>query len=649
MGPCNRGGGGIDRTASAAMLVTHSLPSSHENQVTGSLAIFRRIAIACAILLAVSWVYLRMFRGFMPWDDEGLLMFEVRYLLHGHRLYDEIYAQYGPFYYLVQWLYYKGIAQPVSHDAARFLAALLWLGCSSLLAWCTRKLTRSWILTGFAFLAILRTLSSFTEAPGHPEELCLLLACCVLMVSLSVGAAVTVREGAFFGFLVAALTLTKVNIGFYISLALLLALVKLISSRPLRTALYWTTGLLSITAVVAIMFPLIQLSWDRSYCLMVVFAMLATFIVLSAIPMNLVVDSRVWGSMILVGVASGLLILLPFLLGGTSLPAFLWMTIFEYKDFARHWYFALPAGNTTLLYSAASLALAMIWVWSRRVGKVHEKLCFFLQMLKGAVGIFALAATGVRGNPFLVRASVFEALTPLLWLLLLTPERNWTGRTTFDRVALCLVSIYLAMYAFPVAGSQISLALAVMLVPGAVFVHDAWLTVARDRRLRRPRLRRVAATCLLLLLGAVFVRRAATALGEYRARVPLDLPGAVWVRVQPEERDTYHWITRNLQGGCDTFFSMPGLLSLYFWTAENPPKLLLAGDWVGLFNDSQQQMVADSLSRYKRACIIYNPSLVEFWRRGEDLTKSPLARYIMTNFASVGEHRGYYFMMRKAP
>ena len=56
-------------------------------------------------------------------------------------------------------------------------------------------------------------------------------------------------------------------------------------------------------------------------------------------------------------------------------------------------------------------------------------------------------------------------------------------------------------------------------------------------------------------------------------------------------------------------------------------------------------MVRD-LSRFPGLCIVYNPELVELWRRGQDLSRSVLAQYIRREFVAVAEFDGYYILKR---
>ncbi len=104
--------------------------------------LFRWVVGFSAVLLAGGCAYYRMFTGFSRYDDDGYLLVGLRSLLQGRRLYDDIYSQYGPFYYAFHWLIYSAIHLPVSHDAERFIGVALWLLSAALWARAVYLLTR---------------------------------------------------------------------------------------------------------------------------------------------------------------------------------------------------------------------------------------------------------------------------------------------------------------------------------------------------------------------------------------------------------------------------------------------------------------------------------------------------------------------------
>ena len=84
------------------------------------------------------------------------------------------------------------------------------------------------------------------------------------------------------------------------------------------------------------------------------------------------------------------------------------------------------------------------------------------------------------------------------------------------------------------------------------------------------------------------------------------MPGATRIRVVPQVAAAYRWIIRNVDS-CGAIYSMPGLFSLYFWTAREPPTNLTMSNWVGMLNAAQRRVVIHDLSRYQGMCVVYSP------------------------------------------
>src|SRR3990172_12226436 len=77
------------------------------------------IAGAAAIGATTSWGYYGLFSRFSWYDDEGYVMMSVSQVLEGRPLYDEVFSQYGPFYYVVRVVLLVLLQAPVSHDVTR--------------------------------------------------------------------------------------------------------------------------------------------------------------------------------------------------------------------------------------------------------------------------------------------------------------------------------------------------------------------------------------------------------------------------------------------------------------------------------------------------------------------------------------------------
>ena len=87
----------------------------------------------------------------------------------------------------------------------------------------------------------------------------------------------------------------------------------------------------------------------------------------------------------------------------------------------------------------------------------------------------------------------------------------------------------------------------------------------------------------------------------YHERVPLGLPGAEQIRLNPASVRVYRRLTNMLALRCATFLTMPGINSLYLFTGKEPPTMLNAGAWMTLLTDAQEAEVRDRFARRRLA------------------------------------------------
>src|SRR6185503_93905 len=176
-----------------------------------------------AVFLSVAVVY-SFFVVFsrLPSVDEGYLMVTVRGFLEGNPLYDTVFTQYGPFFYLWQWFMRAVLHVPLTHDATRFLCMFHWVAASVVLGIAGAKITRSMLGGLFVFAQSVVHLHYVANEPGHPQEFVALL--------LAFGALAALRQGVKIGaweaiaLVTAALAFTKINVGVFFGFALFLAM-----------------------------------------------------------------------------------------------------------------------------------------------------------------------------------------------------------------------------------------------------------------------------------------------------------------------------------------------------------------------------------------------------------------------------------------
>jgi hypothetical protein len=176
-----------------------------------------------------------------------------------------------------------------------------------------------------------------------------------------------------------------------------------------------------------------------------------------------------------------------------------------------------------------------------------------------------------------------------------------------------------------------------MLLPVAlapVVAHDAIVDL-RSRGILR---RRHAATALRAMIASsltIVAGLTTYAARDYWIAAPLDLPGARLIRVDRERADDLRWVTAQLSS-CAASYSVPGMPSFAFWTGQPLVTPINVNDVLGLISPARQQDIDRDLSRLPGLCIVYNPTILERFDRGQIATDPPLLRFLRTEFVPKG-------------
>lgn len=583
-----------------------------------------RLALIIAVLSIIGvTTYFKAFTGFSWWDDEGYLMITIHALLRGKPLYDQIYTLYGPFYYLVQWIFYTGTGVQLSHESVRFSVLALWLISAGLMATSAYRITRSLLVSGLTLFIVARLLRFFAWEPGHPEEVCMALLAGLLLVACHISSRISIGQVIAFGLLLGALVQTKINIGLYAAMALLLAL--LISAGEIT--LFVLVGATSIACIGAIMHSLFHLPWALNYFCFVALSLIGGLCVAFQVTRDSVaIDVPKW--MVVLGAAfliAWAAIVAPFWMHGTSIRAFLYVTILQHKDFTQHWFRPSEFRLRAVAWSALSSGVAFTWTFLRRPK-------YLAPALKAMFAIFGIWRLASLIDPVVVGIHTTMVLAPFAWLVLIEPAG--VRDTRFARAAVCFLAIFTTLYAFPVAGSQSIFSMIPLVIVIGVCLYDTAITYGQfaPRTLRRPSL----AVATLLLLG-LYVGELTRTEHLYSNLVPLELPGSDHIHVEPTDAHLYQWLTSEVNQQCRSFFSMPGLYSLYFWTHQESPTTLTMNDWPAFFNANQQGAMLNELEQHNTGCVVFNPESVDRLSAGMDVYAGPLARYVRSEFTPVEE------------
>jgi hypothetical protein len=154
---------------------------------------------------------------------------------------------------------------------------------------------------------------------------------------------------------------------------------------------------------------------------------------------------------------------------------------------------------------------------------------------------------------------------------------------------------------------------------------------------------------ILLLVGCVglfgFTWCNPFAAWQYYSQMePLQLRGASRVRLPRYQADELRALSAYLQVHSDTFFSYPGVNSLYFWTGKQPPTWFNAGDWMVLLSEQQQNEILAALQRAEHPLVVVNEPGIKYWERGPVAAEKPLVRFIRERCREVQRIGAYHIL-----
>lgn len=598
----------------------------------------------------------RMFSIIMSYDDEGYMLTALKSFIHRGHLYNQVFTQYGPFYYEFWGGLFSVFGIPVTHNAGRTITTIVWVSSCLGLGLVTMRLTRS-LLLGLGTQILCFTVQNvLVNEPMHPGGMVTLLLAAILAAAVFVGTGRSVKAMALLGVACAALVLTKVNVGAFALISIALACVV---SYPVLFHRRWVRPLIEAIFVltpIAVMSSKLHEGWAVHYAFHVALAALAVVVVLRAAMPPRREEPGELKALLAGFVGFVLLVLVIIVLTGTS-PSGLWEGLVT-LPLNQSKAFAIPTLLAKRIWAADAIALAGAcgFFYLRRRnsgGELGRGWTASISLLSIAVGVeMALSVIGKTfpsvqlsfpGSEFAGLAFVWVALIPLG-----RPDRG----VSFGRLLLPLLACLQSLHAFPVGGSQLAWAVLLLAPVGALCVANGVHGLAGVAREGSERWLAIAIAAIAVIVAAQFL--ISTQLegplnfnrGIYASRENLDLPGDTMVRVTPEEVQLYRGITEAIDENCSTFLTEPGMGSFYLWSQQEPPTGFFATAWTTLFDESLQDRVIEETRDIKGLCLLRNIPLAETWSYGP-VPRGPLVDYLEQGFRPVASF-GTYELLRRS-
>ncbi len=552
--------------------------------------------------------------------DEGYLMITVRGFLEGNALYDKLFTQYGPFYYLYEWFLHGVLRVPLTEDATRWLCLFHWTAASVLLAVAAARISQSLVVGAFVFAQAIIHVGGLSNEPGHPQELG------VLLLTLGVACATRqdgrIRNWDLLAVIAAALVFTKINVGAFFGFALFLTLRCFAVDRFSR----WTNWLLAVfcaAAPFALMRHRLADDGCRSVATVASFTLLATFIVARCYTSKFQISGSRYVRLAAFFIVPAVVFAGVALVTGSSMHGLLDGLILTPMGMPKTVFLTLPLRSLVLLNAVVALGTGFFFAWQRtnkhaRVAASILKLCY------GMTGAFVLIGGAV---------AQFAYLLPWVWLVLVPSrvDEETAGAASFPRVFLCLAGAWQSLQVYPIAGTQVTNATSLLVITYALCLVDALRAVPLAERWKEQLARLTPSTARLAQVFGVAVLLYVfanvwcdlPAVRRYYASLPtLDLPGSRLVRVIPESKAFFHELVDYLEAESDTFFTLPQINSLYFWTSKRPPTQLNGTGWYQ-FDHRQQNQILTAVRSGSRPRILlpadFREHLSRYWYTPEQI------------------------------
>jgi hypothetical protein len=595
----------------------------------------------------------RAFTGFSPYDDEGYMLIALDSFVSHGSLYDEVFTQYGPFYFQAWGGLFSLLGLEVTHDAGRTVTLVVWVLTGLASGWAVFRVTRSVALGAVVQMLVFTALGSLTHEPMHPGGIiCLLLASIVLLASF-VGRDTAPGLMWTLGMAVAALTLVKINVGIFALAAIVLVLATvnpLLSRRWLRLAVevaFVATPLLLISAKIGE-------PWARDYAVHVAVAALAVVIALRANDRGRRSAEELWwlGGGI---VAASIAILGAAIGSGTSLGGLVEGVVGRPLGQADAFAIPLIQPKVVYVFDAAGITAAIgSWYLARaRKGPpspVWASLTSSLSVVVGIVMALSVFGTTLPLSPTFPTGFQLSMLA-FAWVAILPVRRH--SRLSFVRLVLPPLAVLQALHAYPVAGSQVAWSAFLLIPVGALCLWNGVSGLAES--LREPQERLLATTIGMiaaLLLGGYVANQTLRlplrdATDAHDAAVPLDLPGADSVRLGPPEAELYSRVARGISQHCSSVVMLPGMASFYLWTEMDPPTGYIATAWPSLFDPDDERKVIDDIRSSQGLCLLENRSIARAWSGGT-IPVGPLVSHMRREFEPIARFGTYRLLKRRS-
>jgi hypothetical protein len=556
------------------------------------------------------------------YDDTGAMLIQLNGYAQSHHLYKQIYSCYGPFHSEFFYILSGFGGLTWTHDRMGVFVLSVWIFCSLLAG------AISVSLTGHAFWGILGQMISFLVLEplkgelGHPISLCILLLTGVVIcfqqsiqnrTSLAYFAAIGAGTGLLFA--------TKINIGIFCAITLVVSLSALLKGR-------WTWLFYPACALLLLLpFVLVRATWSVEMCWEFSLALLAALIpcLCALAPSRRGFLGWAYPATLFFGFMIALTGSAVFIyLTGTSLSELLNAVAFRALKLGKAFMVEPPLdANSVLALVLLSTAGSSCILLYPRFSKNAKGLLLLVQ----AFVLLCLFGSILFISVYYNHQILFFCLA-MFWALIWEPEPSNTRTAASSCIAfICLLAIIQTLSGYPVFGSQacVPAYLVSLLAPYALFKCVAILSKAFATDARTAFLARGAALFIVVTKVAFLLFISGN---RFEMSIPLNQPGASLFRSNFLNQATFSSLSYNLRHFYSGFVAVPGFNSLYPWSKHLPPTGFNTTANYSVLTDQEQESIVKVARNELSYVILWSPALFDYWNQGKPISPKPLYRFV---------------------
>jgi hypothetical protein len=567
------------------------------------------VLLATIALLAI-FAFAKLFSTFPFWDDEGYFLQAYRDFLSGHALYTQVFSFYGPLTFYTTALLARFSPGNLTHDFLRWVTLPVWIGIAGIMARTVWNWTRMFAVSTVVFLLVGIRLQGLAKGIGHPQLWIILAVAILLWLGLDWAPGSDVSWRAFSaGVVLASIILFKINIGVLVFIAFGLAVSLQSKERWARVG----SGILITGAAVLglALFVATPTGSEKMFATLYLVSVAAIVIVAMrrASDYRLPFAGVLWlsaglAAFLSIAIAAALTIGIPFraLVDGTIISPF---------SFARSYHnpFLEPSQRRSILFYGLGALAALSVILLRRLTPARTML---FGLLKVAAGV-ALLLGFWRDH----RIALAGSLT-LLWLVLVDVP-PLPGPAYSNRLLLTLLAALFSLELFPMAGEQVDWAALLPMVAAAILLQDGVNCLAREcPKGSLTRFSYFAGRSTVALLPVLFFislgRATLNSWRSWEASPSVNLPGAAWLRLVPEEQTRLTTTVRFIKDNCRSVLTFPGLYSLSIWSGVPPVEEKRISGWPFMFPAEIGERQLRRARQQTGACMVVSRSAYQLFR-----------------------------------